>query len=438
MRSSALGIAVVMGLCAPVGPVAAAEEGADKAAALQQLKVVVPGVHAHAGVEPGSAAVLTDLLLEALLERHGVRALGPPDVRSILSAEQQRSLLGCQDEACFAELGGALGADWLVAGNLGKLGALWVLSLQLIDPRRARVTARASARLKSLEQAAEAIGPLVDELLGQQPRQRTPAALAGGGPPPQRQAWSVAEHCRRLRAYFERLEARAYAADVLAGRRALLADLVATQFYKRFYSKTNCFWQHAPGPRSRLRAAWLRSSSRIEAADRLRRIHEADTFKGQIELLEEAVPRHFEMQKLGTGRRLTEVPFAVEAVQLPRPAGGDALEAYQKAEPQARALLARALAAAGPEAFGALFAPRVDERVVRRGWRELQRRREQGFALEPCPAYLYYPAEMEDNARRLRQKRTLRLCLRRAREDFVTRDFVELERDGERWRLVGW
>ena len=58
-----------------------------------EKKVVVPGLHAYKGITEGVPEVLADLLLEALLSRHGIRALGPSDIRTVLSAEQQKKLM---------------------------------------------------------------------------------------------------------------------------------------------------------------------------------------------------------------------------------------------------------------------------------------------------------------------------------------------------------
>jgi len=424
-----------MSLVAVLSIAAVARAGAPD---VERLKIVVPGVYPHAGVEQGSADVLTDLLLEALLTRHGVRALGPPDVRTILSAEQQRVLLGCQDEACFADLAGALGADWLVAGSLGKLGELWVLSLQLIDPRQARVTARTSATLKSLEQAPDVIGPLVDKLLGQQPRVRTPAALADGGERPARKAWSVKDHCKRMQAYFTRLEARAYGSDLLAARRDMLEDLVLTPFFQQFDHKTNCFWEFSPGPVSRLRTAWLKARSRLQADDLQRRYREVAVFQSQIKLLEEAVPRQLEMEKLGTGRRLSEVPFSVEATQVPRPDPSPAVKAYLDAFPAASKVVLQALAATDQASLQAVFAASVEARHVASAFKELAAWRKQGFDLDACPVYLLDPEEIEENARLLAERKRFKTCLRRSRGDFASREFLQLERVGDGWKVISW
>ncbi len=44
-------------------------------------------------------------------------------IRNMLAFEKQRQMLGCADAGCMAEIGGALGVDWLVSGKVTKLGA---------------------------------------------------------------------------------------------------------------------------------------------------------------------------------------------------------------------------------------------------------------------------------------------------------------------------
>jgi hypothetical protein len=44
-------------------------------------------------------------------------------IRSMLAFEKQRQMLGCADAGCMADIGGALGVDWLVSGKVTKLAA---------------------------------------------------------------------------------------------------------------------------------------------------------------------------------------------------------------------------------------------------------------------------------------------------------------------------
>ncbi len=93
-----------------------------------------------------AARALDEMILTAIhgLGRYDV--LGPADLNALLGVEQMKDALGCSDVACAAEIGGALGAPYLVAGQLGKLGKQAVLSLRLMDTQAPAVLERASAR----------------------------------------------------------------------------------------------------------------------------------------------------------------------------------------------------------------------------------------------------------------------------------------------------
>jgi hypothetical protein len=58
------------------------------------------------------------------LDRLGVfKVMTADTIRNMLAFEKQRQMLGCSDAGCLAELGGALGADYLVAGKVSRLPA---------------------------------------------------------------------------------------------------------------------------------------------------------------------------------------------------------------------------------------------------------------------------------------------------------------------------
>jgi hypothetical protein len=50
--------------------------------------------------------------------------------------------LGCSDQGCLAELGGALGAQYMIAGTVGRIGDQYLLHLKLIATREARTANR--------------------------------------------------------------------------------------------------------------------------------------------------------------------------------------------------------------------------------------------------------------------------------------------------------
>jgi tetratricopeptide (TPR) repeat protein len=78
-----------------------------------------------------------------------------------------KDAMGCDDVACAAEIGGALGAPYLVAGQLTRLGDQAVLSLRLMDTQAPAVLERATARgPASAEALATMMAAAVGDLFG--------------------------------------------------------------------------------------------------------------------------------------------------------------------------------------------------------------------------------------------------------------------------------
>ena len=82
---------------------------------------------------------------------------GQSDIKAMLTLEQQKMTVGCEDDtSCLAEIGGALGADHVVTGRLGKVGEIYLLSLKLIYAPRAIVVRQFSERIRGdVEQLVE-------------------------------------------------------------------------------------------------------------------------------------------------------------------------------------------------------------------------------------------------------------------------------------------
>ena len=416
---------------------------ADVLAATNRTKtVVVPGVHAHQGVPPGAADVLCDLLLEALLNRHAVRALGPSDIRAILSAEQQKTLLGCQDESCFADLAGALGADWLVAGTVGMLGDLFVLSLQLIDPNKAQVAARASATVKDLSQAPEFIGPLTDKLLGSRPRARSqPSVLSTEPKRPAHKNWDRSEFCKRLRDYFKQLTKQPYSDDLVEQRRQLLEDLALTPMEPIFVRKSSCFWETQPRATSKISHQWNCSTDATQSFDAQKRFFEVMRFLNQIELLKHAYLRALEMEKNGSGPRLRELPFEVKQAKVPVPEATHAVMAYWDAYPQRYAMVQKTvelIVKGDQKAFMALFAK--DMKPTRREalWKKVTSYLSQGYRLDATPKFVLSVSDVEYNAKTLADKGQFIISLRRSRDNACSGERVYMKQIGQAWKIVRW
>jgi hypothetical protein len=409
----------------------------------KELRVVVPGVHAYPGVPAGTSDVLSDLLLDSLLSRHGIRALGPSDARAMLSAEQQKQLLGCKDESCMTELAGALGADWLIAGTVGKLEDLYVVSLQLIDARKARVTARATAKLKSLKEATEKMGGLTDKLLGQKPRARITPALKQQ-PEPKREPMDVRAFCRQIKTYKTQIEEKAYSDTLVEQRHALLEDLVYTPFQRQFDQKRSCFWSNSGYVVGHMRRAVRRSNTEAEAQDAKRRLHEWFEFTEQLRLLEEVYVRGLEMEKNGTGTRLDALPFAVNPATVPLLENSQRVRTYREAYLQAQKTLTTALQKAkknDKNGFLGLFTPDDPKRSrtsPKYAFDNLRSSLKSGYKLSTCPYPTLRAGAIERAAAKYEKKGKVEGCWRKIKADWVSTDTVWMKQHEGKWKIDRW
>jgi TolB-like protein len=171
-----------------------------------RTRVAILSIEAIQGMEPGTAKVLTNLISNRTAELGPFEVLSSTDVAAMLGFERQQQLLGCTDSSCLAEIGGALGADYLLSGQVAKVGTRFHLMLTLAEVRRARVVSRQSEQCEGSEDllvdaAQRAVTSLFKPLLPpspegpsvvrepSEPPSRTPAfvllaattALAGGG-----------------------------------------------------------------------------------------------------------------------------------------------------------------------------------------------------------------------------------------------------------------
>ncbi len=407
----------------------------------KEWKVVLPGIIAYPGIPSGTAEVLNDLLLEAMLSRHGIRAVGPSDVRSLLAAEQQAQLLGCSDEGCMTRLAGILGADFLVGGTIGKLDNLFVLNLQIIDAREGKVTSRASESFPSLAEAPARVGPLTDRLLNAQPRYRASTAAFARALPTK--AMEPGEFCQRMQEYLDGASRAPYAGALVELRRTLLSDLVATQYQMVFDQKRSCFWSSHGRTQGLLRLQRYRAGDDEAAFDVWRRAKEFDAMAEALTLLAEAYPRGLEMEKNGTGRRLEELPFSVREEAPERPEQIPGYAPYRQAYLEALPLLKQALSLVerdDSKAFAALFShadPRRANRDPPSIMENLRHTRKTGFTLEPCPPLAMGWSDLGSAIERFQKSKELGLCYRKVKDEYVSIERIFFIHDGKTWRLLG-
>jgi len=92
------------------------------------------------GVSQDLAGTLSELMaIEVRKVVPRQRIYSGADIKALLGFKKQKALLGCEDQSCLAELGGALGAQEIVAGSLSIIADDYVLVLRRMDVAKAQV-----------------------------------------------------------------------------------------------------------------------------------------------------------------------------------------------------------------------------------------------------------------------------------------------------------
>ncbi len=111
------------------------------AAAGEPTKVAVLELKAT-GIDEAIAKNLTELFTSEAGQVPGFKVIGHTEVQDMVGFEIQKQTMGCSDASCFAEIGGALGVDFVVSGTIGKVGETFVVNLRLIDIKKSETKNR--------------------------------------------------------------------------------------------------------------------------------------------------------------------------------------------------------------------------------------------------------------------------------------------------------
>src|SRR5258706_7240718 len=150
--------------------------------------IAVLDVRTGAGVDPSLAPYLTQVLAQEVEARTHNAPLVSADVTAMLGFERNKRMLGCseEDSQCLAEITGALGVQNVLATSLAVAGGKYLLSLSLLDARRARPLKR-SAQAVAFDNHAlvAAVRHGAWEIFcGEEPGPTPVVAPAAAGPPP--------------------------------------------------------------------------------------------------------------------------------------------------------------------------------------------------------------------------------------------------------------
>jgi TolB-like protein len=206
-----LTICLALGVLLPAVATAAAPSSPKK------IRVAVMEIR-PLGTEAHKAELLSEVALTEASGMDRFEIIGRSDIASMIGFDQQKKVLGCTDDSnCLAEIGGALGVDYVMVGSLGRLGALYRVDLKLVDSKKARVLGRFGESVEGSEEklvatvqrgvrklllplagelpapgpavaAAAPAAPAAKPKLAAEPKPESPAATAAA--PASRDGWS--------------------------------------------------------------------------------------------------------------------------------------------------------------------------------------------------------------------------------------------------------
>jgi hypothetical protein len=131
-----------------------AEKAAPAAAATRAGEKIAVLDFALAGTaHPDLARVLGDGAARGAAGAPGVQVLSQGEIVAILGLDRTKQMLGCDDPSCLTELAHALDSEKLLSGSLTILDRTSLLTVRLIEPRKARTLSRATATLVDATEA---------------------------------------------------------------------------------------------------------------------------------------------------------------------------------------------------------------------------------------------------------------------------------------------
>ncbi len=156
-------------------------------AADHRPKLMLMDLPSDPAFPPNSIKILNSFLAKDFRDQ-GFQVITATDIETVLGVEKQRQLMGCGESSCLAELGGAMGADYIVHGELGSVGHNTAVTLTVNDNRGQGVNQIADVvKSQDVEAILDALGHDVGKLVqplrdsGRLVRTDAPQAVAASG-----------------------------------------------------------------------------------------------------------------------------------------------------------------------------------------------------------------------------------------------------------------
>jgi hypothetical protein len=142
--------------------------------------VVAPLQSSHG--DQADATTMTRLVRIYAGQAHAFTLVTPEELGAIDEELKRQLSGGCNDDSCIADIGGALGAQYMITGSLDRLGKRHILTLKLIDIEQVRAVSTVAAQAKSVEEFADSLPGKMRALFDGAERKGSSQAAAASKP----------------------------------------------------------------------------------------------------------------------------------------------------------------------------------------------------------------------------------------------------------------
>jgi hypothetical protein len=164
----------------------------------------MPGLN-PVNLSPPEAQMFSELFGQAFI-KHGFKVLSARDIGAVLGLERQKQLTSCAEgSSCLTELVASMGADGLILGDVGKLGATYVVNAKVLSSKDGTTLALYNTRVASADKIPDALEAAAFDLAHQlaealkrpdlEPHQAAPVAAVVGpaaASPRHHKLWAIA------------------------------------------------------------------------------------------------------------------------------------------------------------------------------------------------------------------------------------------------------
>lgn len=135
----------------------------------EKIAVVLP-VKVHPDIPGGqeAAVLLTSMLTSSLAQQGSYKVIGQEEVDAVLKVEATRQAVGCEDDVCLAEILGALGARYVVTGDIVPVSGSLLWTESLADRQTHTVVNRMAMQGRSVQSFSAQVEEVAAVLCGKQ------------------------------------------------------------------------------------------------------------------------------------------------------------------------------------------------------------------------------------------------------------------------------